>query len=30
VLTVSIALPAGQTDTLGTATQQTLQIAPAT
>jgi hypothetical protein len=30
VLTVSIMLPAGQTDTLGTATQQTLEIAPAT
>jgi hypothetical protein len=30
VCTVSIVLPAGQTDTLGTATQQTLQIAPAT
>jgi hypothetical protein len=30
VLTVSLALPAGQTDTLGTATQQTLEIAPAT
>jgi hypothetical protein len=27
---VSIALPAGQTDTLGTATQETLEIAPAT
>lgn len=30
VLTVSIVLPGGQTDTLGTATQQTLDIAPAT
>jgi hypothetical protein len=30
VLTVSLELPAGQTNTLGTATQQTLQIAPAT
>jgi len=30
VCTVSIVLPAGQTDTLGTATQQTLQIAPGT
>jgi hypothetical protein len=30
VLTVSIALPSEQTDTLGTATQQTLEIAPAT
>jgi hypothetical protein len=29
-LTVSIGLPAGQTDTLGTATQETLQVAPAT
>jgi hypothetical protein len=29
VLTLSIALPAGQTNTLGTATQQTLEIAPA-
>ncbi len=30
VLTLSIVLPTGQTDTAGTATQQTLQIAPAT
>jgi hypothetical protein len=30
ILTVSIALPTGQTDTLGTATQETLEIAPAT
>jgi hypothetical protein len=30
VLTVSIAVPAGQTDTGGTATQQTLEIAPST
>ena len=30
VLTVSIELPGGQTDTLGTATQQTLEIAPST
>jgi hypothetical protein len=30
VFTVSIVLPGGQTDTLGTATQQTLEIAPAT
>lgn len=30
VLTVSIGLPSGQTDTLGTATQQTLEIAPST
>jgi hypothetical protein len=30
VLTISIDLPAGQTNTIGTATQQTLQIAPAT
>lgn len=30
VLTVSIELPSGQTDTLGTATQRTLEIAPST
>jgi hypothetical protein len=30
VLTVSLVLPQGQTDTLGTATQQTLEVAPAT
>ncbi len=30
VLTVSIALPPGQTSTLGTATQTTVQVAPAT
>ena len=30
VLTVSIELPGGQTDTLGTATQQTLEFAPST
>jgi hypothetical protein len=30
VFTVSIVLPGGQTDTVGTATQQTLEIAPAT
>ncbi len=30
VLTVSILLPSGQTSTLGTATQATLQVAPAT
>ena len=30
VLTISIVLPSGQTSTLGTATQATLQVAPAT
>jgi hypothetical protein len=30
VLTISIVLPAGQTSTLGTATQTTVQVAPAT